>query len=415
MLTKLPVEIQVTLLRLCPESALKNSSSYFYLLYNDLFYDKLVRTFGDDVVHVLAKLYPWLRTYIKSLDCFRRECREIVSKRLALKDFGADYKSVPAEELVKAQYVKDSWRYVFSLFKNKRLFAEYSDYKIDEPTNYIFNHFVEINRSYLLSYSKSVWLAPGRYNLNIGLVVKHGSGLGTTKFEVRYQLRDGKEVSQTLYPPTNINEILPKKQFCFLKIGEFSIPHDESESMTTGDDKHHQLHKVIVTMEEIGLYLKSGFRIFFIDISQPSVLLNDYDLLFYTCPETDYRHYINLPLKNFYKALEHVQNDGGADACKESRYGEGDPEKIESQYDYDLSTIDETVLSSEQNLMAYAEYFFNSTSRKILYRFNTVYQRAQFINRFGDFQLDYQEHVGAVHCTYDKYGLKRRLPTIGEL
>ena len=161
--------------------------------------------------------------------------------------------------------IKDSWKYVYSLLKNKRLFAEYKDYKIDEPANYVFNHFVEVNRTYLLSYTKSMWLSPGTYNLNIGLILKHGSGLGTTKFEVKYNDEDGNPVLQTFYPPTETSTIFcPRSNFALMKLGEIVIPEANDVN------EHNKTRKVQVVMEEIGLYLKYWFRIFFIDICQPS-------------------------------------------------------------------------------------------------------------------------------------------------
>lgn len=416
MLTELPVEIQVTLLKLCPDTELKHTSSYFYSLYNDLFYDKLVRTFGDDVLQIIAKVYPWLRIYVKSLDTFRETSRKVIANRLALADIDADYRQASVEQILLSQFVKDSWKYVYSLFKNRRLFAEYSDYKIDEPTNYIFNHYVEVNRSYLLSYSKTVWLAPGKYNLNIGLVVKHGNGLGTTKFEVKYTSNEGKEIVQTFYPPTNINEILPKKQFCFLKVGEFSIPSNKLLLPQEGPISHDRLYKTELTMEEIGLYLKSGFSIFFIDISQPSLLFNDFDLLFYSCPETDYRFYINLPLKNFYKALEIVQC-GDPKLNTNTSYGEGDPQSIENEYDYeyDFTSLNTSMVGDDARLMAYADHFFNNTLNQRNFKFNTMYQRTQFVNRFGEFSPDNNNNTGNSSCTYDIAGLKWRIPILGEL
>lgn len=478
MIGDLPLEIQVKLVYLVPTSGLKLVNSHFYGLYNDLFYNKIVLTYGEDILDVIIKVLPWLKLYIKSLDAFRYESRTIIAQRLNLHD----------QPTLDSIYIKDSWRYVYSVLKNKRLFAEYNDYKIDEPTNYVFNHFVEINRTYLLSYSKSIWLSPGNYNLNIGLVVKHGSGLGTTKFELTYESGQGRSVIQTFYPPTNINDILPKLQFCFLRLGEFTIP-------PLPNNANNKLYKVQLVMEEIGLYLKSGFRIFFIDVCQPSLLFNDYDLLYYSVKETDYKYFINLPLKNLYKALNYVQNGGDHDGLSQKedqqRYGQGDPYTIMDQYDQEfaipvkdssdekpilnVSALDLAILAgalghavpirsaleqallagalairsaqgqvilageaapehSETNdkrtahpydvdddtLMTYANFYYNNHYKKRFYKFNTIYQRRQFINRFGDFEIDWQEaeepgKSAPRSCTYDEEGLKWKIPLIGEL
>ncbi|SGZ53409.1 CIC11C00000004865 [Sungouiella intermedia] len=414
MINKLPVEIQVSLLKLAPESSLKGVNSHFYLLYNDLFYDKLIKIFGDDVINIIAKVYPWLRTYIISLDAFRYTCRHIIASRLGLTDIIGTSRQSEATQIMQAMFVRDSWKYIFSLFKNKRLFAEYSDYTIDEPTNYIFDHYVEINRSYLLSYSKTIWLSPGRYNLNIALVIKHGTGLGTTKFEVKHSTSDGNMSTQTFYPPSNINEILPKKQFCFLKVGEFQIPNTSRNlEMNKCENGGQKMCKVQLTMEEIGLFLKSGFRIFFIDISQPSMLFNDYDLLFYSCKETDYKYFINLPLKNFYKALNFIQNGGVDDYSTPITYGSGNPFKIQSEYDYNLQIPESAKIRQQNHIMRYANFYYQNTFRRC-FKFNTVYQKRQFVNRFGNYETE-DDGQGQDKCVYDPDGLKWKIPIVGEL
>lgn len=408
MLAELPIEIQVRLLKLCPSSSLKLTNSFFYLLYNELFLDKLTKTFGDDVLLIVAKIYPWLRTYIKSLDHFRFDSRNVIASRLKLKDIPF-VKGMTLEDILNAEYINDSWKYVYSLLKNRRLFAEYSDYKIDEPTNYVYNHYVEINRTYLLSYHKTIWLAPGKYNLNIGLVVKHGNGLGTTKFEIKHTMANGKERVLTFFPPTNIKEILPKNQFCFLKIAEFELP--PINSCANREGKHKCLHKIQITMEEIGLYLKSGFRIYFIDISLPSMIFNDYDLLYYSCLETNYKLYIYLPLKNLYKALNMVQGDN--DFNNSSDHDSDDLGSIQPEYDFNYNFDNEHALEdANEQLVAYAKFFFNNSKNKRYFKFNTVYQKRQFINRFGDFSL---EEDNGNCCMYDRQGIKWRMPILGEL
>ncbi|KAK6197964.1 uncharacterized protein RJT21DRAFT_122784 [Scheffersomyces amazonensis] len=437
MIQGLPLEIQVKLLRLVPTSELKHVNSHFYILYNDLYYAKIIETFGDDILGVLLKILPWLKEYVKSLDVFRKQSRQLIASRLKLT-------STASNDLnpLHCIYIKDSWKYIYSILKNKRLFAEYSDYKIDEPSNYVYNHFVEINRTYLLSYRKSLWLAPGTYNLNIGLVVKHGSGLGTTKFEVKFENELTEPTVQTFYPQTNINEILPKKQFCLLKLGEINLPKwSKHRKLNGGPGYHNKLYRVELVMEEIGLYLKSGFRIFFIDISQPSVLFNDYDLLYYTANQADYRYFINIPLKNLYKALNHVQNGGASDNLSFQNalklYGEGDPNlildqfdktflsdyTIEDEYSNDKNNYSQDSLYDEKSLMKYADFYFNNEFRSIYFKFQTVYQKRQFINKFGDFEIDYKNSVSQERdkqkyeraCSYDKDGLKWKIPVLGEI
>lgn len=360
MVGDLPVEIQVRILNSCPGNSLKQTNSHFYLLYNDLFFHKLLHTFGDGIVEVITKVYASLRIAIISMDAFRLESREVIASRLKLKDCGKVDCPSNAGDVLGAMFIKDSWRYIYSLFKNKRMFAEYSDYKIDEPNNYIFNHYVEINRTYLLSYEKTFRLAPGKYNLNIGLVVKQGRGLGTTKFEVKVKGEPNQKF--TFYPPTNINEILPTNQFCLLKIGEFVIPKISNLGQNL-------LADVQLTMEEIGLYLKSGFTIFFLDIALPSKLFNEFDLLYCSCPESDYKNFINLPLKHFYKQLISIEND-----MKTEKGARIEGPQLQSEL-LDLLGA---------SLQEYSKFFYQNGLKCKNFKFNTSYQQHQFEKRYSD-------------------------------
>lgn len=552
----LPLEIHILLLRQVPDLGLKLTLKYWYALYNDLFYDKIVASFGEAIIPVIVKVLPWLKVYIKSMDAFRFQCRKILADYLGLEDVDDPGTANPFH----CCYVKDLWRYVYLVLKNKRLFANHEDYNVDIATNYVYRHFVEVNQLYLLSYKKVLWLAPGKYNLNIALVVKHGLGLGTTKFQIRYLQNDGlgqgRMVEQTFFPPINIKDILPKNQFCFLKLGEFEIAPTSNNYDATGTSKSNipdnKLVRVKFVMEELGLYLKLGFLVFFIDFSQPTTLFNDYDLLYYLVAETNYKFFVNLPLKNLYRAIEYVQmgyhgdqpgaieeeNEhdeedeslfqlraapvaaevrarmgGGApprdgiprressvrrrlrtildatqDIAFEARefeqalkyYGQGDPGLIPGEYDLEFlndkeidgeraeirkvtsntrllhslwlllllnnllhsgtpppargESIEELVELGQDvhdllikckhlpGLMTYANFFFNNRHKNRYFKFNTVYQLRQFINRFGDFELDWQEvtqspvsEVTQRKCTYDRDGLKWKIPTLGEL
>jgi hypothetical protein len=437
MLDKLPLEIQIRIISSDLSSSLKQVNKHFYCLYNNLFYDKLINTFGEDILDVIVKVIPWLKLYIKCLDSFRIDSRRILAKINNLEDIDQ------IDNPFNCCYIKDLWKYIYSVLKNKRLFAEYNDYQVDEPTNYIFNHYVEVNHTYLLSYKKRFWLAPGKYNLNIALIAQNISGLGTTKFEIKYNY-NGEKLIQTFFPPTNINDILPKDQFCFLKIGEFSInPGDKNLS--------NKLIHVECSMEEIGLYRKSGFSIFFIDISETTLLFNDYELLYYTVKETDYRYFINVPLKNFYKALDYVQKTPTKQSTV-NQFGLSDPNQIADEYDFKfmidneisgkkplsksnslrcLNSINSTNISQflidlrhSESIMRYSNFFFNNKYKNRYFKFNTIYQRRQFINRYGDFDADWKhfneanangQESTSKHCSYDKLGLKWKIPVVCDL
>ena len=107
------MEIQVRLLKMEPSSSLKMTNSYFYILYNDLYYDKIIESFGKSIVPVLIKILPWLKTYIKTLEVFRSKSRQIISNRLDLTDTGVDYLGISWENPLHCQFIKDSWKYVY--------------------------------------------------------------------------------------------------------------------------------------------------------------------------------------------------------------------------------------------------------------------------------------------------------------
>lgn len=543
-LDTLPLEIQILILNQVPDTGLKLTLKYWYLLYNDLFYHKLIDQCGEDIIRVIIKVLPWLKVYIKLMDAFRLQSRLLLANFLKLEDSDDENASNPFH----CTFIKDLWRYIYLVFKNKRLFANHEDYNVDMPNNYVYRHYVEVNQLYLLSYKKVLWLAPGKYNLNIALVVNRGLGLGTTKFQVRYLENDGgvgKMAEQTFYPPVNIKDILPKNQFCLLRLGEFEIPKTgDGGALARISKRENKMVRVKFVMEELGLYLKLGFLVFFIDITQQTTLFNDYDLLYYLLPETNYKYFVNLPLKNLYRAIEYVQMgyhgemvdneveemeevveegdsddendqlqlgaapvsamvrqqmgfasperprpsprprprtilDATQDIAWETRefeqavihYGDGDPGIIPDEYDLGFlndkeidverneirkvslkslilcslwlllllnhnlahstpppgNSLDELVelghdmrdllIKAKQlpGLMRYANFFFNNRYKRRYFKFNTVYQQRQFVNRFGDFTWDLEEEGGEQKCLYDKEGLRWKIPILGEL
>lgn len=105
------MEIQTRILSQCPTSSLKLINSHFYVIYNGLFYEKIIACFGEAIIGVLQKVLPWLRSYIKSLDVKRFRCRDLLATKLGLQDIDPDHLNV--------RFVADSWKYVYSLIKNK--------------------------------------------------------------------------------------------------------------------------------------------------------------------------------------------------------------------------------------------------------------------------------------------------------
>lgn len=246
----LPLELRLEILRLSLQdstseltSNFKLVSREFYVLYNELFHDKLIVEFGTEFLETRAArvLEKFIKPYIKSFDYWRGVQRELIVRHWHLEPH--DW------------YYRDSYQMVYSILKNRRLFATIQDYQVDEPVVPRFDNFVSISRTYLLSFNKTVELTVGSYNLSCGIIVENALGLSTTNFHVRLH-ESGKQLLK-YQPPSNINEILPKNKFVLLNLGDFKVRKVPGTKLV----------KIDIIMEEGGLYIKSGFSICFIDIN----------------------------------------------------------------------------------------------------------------------------------------------------
>lgn len=328
-LLQLPSEIQFLLLELCPHE-LKSTCRAFYIMYNELFYEKLIEEMGITILYSIHQALPHIIAYIKSFDYWRLETRKIVSNHYMLPEFseketGNRRRSSTLSlsgtyiRTLECQYIKDSWKYVYSIFKNRRLFAEHSDYHTDEPSNYVHNHVMQINKTYLLYYKKTIKLSPGIYNLSCGVIIKNALGLGTIKFQVRDHLTGNQLLSY--YPPTNIKEMMPRDKFCLLNVGDFEIVYQGEESdsdsglnLVSQFKATDKLIEIDIIMEETGLYLKSGFSICFFDLNayQPHLLTDrvfaekprDFIFWYIENDRPSSTKVVNLLLKNCYKAIQ---------------------------------------------------------------------------------------------------------------
>lgn len=97
----------------------------------------------------------------------------------------------------------------------------------------------------------------------------------------------------------------------------------------------------------------------------------------------------------------------------------------------DLNLINSTNISQflidlrhSESIMRYSNFFFNNKYKNRYFKFNTIYQRRQFINRYGDFDADWKnfneanangQESTSKHCSYDKLGLKWKIPVVCEL
>lgn len=373
-------------------------SRYHYALHNQLAHARLLREFDhaalDRLLAPRASTNPLaaLRRYIRSLDAIRGPARQALASMAGLADPPLDH--APASpQLHSLTYVGDSWMYVYSLLKNRRLFPEYGDYVVDtQPLDFTYrNLYINVQDTYLLQYQQELEMrvVPGeKYNLGVGVVVTSGRGLGTTKFSVSFSC-GGVENSFSFYPPLYINELVPKNRFVFLRIGDFTV---EGPAACTAS--------VRVVMEEVGLQLKSGFRVYFLDVLRPLVLFNHYGLLFYSVNSNDHTRFIHAFLRDFYGSVDVAM---GRRAAYEP-VGTGD--EVEYGARFFAERVDGQVLTRE-------------------FRFETVVQGKAFARRWprvgpssapatpGEVEPGrYTWEVNEGFAVYDRLGVKWRIPIV---
>ncbi|KAH3682274.1 hypothetical protein WICPIJ_006759, partial [Wickerhamomyces pijperi] len=138
---------------------------------------------GEDIIFNIAMYnIDELVDYIRSFDYWRKTLREIASNHYNLKDPEHDVevrKSMTPNEIVSCKYIKDSWKLVYGIYKNRRLFVEYDDYQIDEPQSHLTRSLLHVNKTYLVKYRKTVQLSADIYNLSCGLIIQNALGLGS--------------------------------------------------------------------------------------------------------------------------------------------------------------------------------------------------------------------------------------------
>ncbi|CDK30016.1 unnamed protein product [Kuraishia capsulata CBS 1993] len=311
-LLDLPVEITRRIMKLCPRE-LKGTCKSFYVMYNEMYYHRMVEEMGSGVIYTIGvHALPHIVKYVRSFDYWRGTLRKMIADYCRLPEYDeSESRNKTPIDSINCTYIADSWSLVYSLFKNRRLFVEYTDYQVDEPMNYIYRHILQINKTYLLHYKKTIKISADVYNLSCGIIIQNALGLGTIKFQV-VDHRTG-EPLLTYYPPTNINEMLPRNKFSLLDLGNFEV---NADTYVSSDESlvQDRLVEVDIIMEETGLYIKSGFSMCFIDVNAyPRKSGSDLSVskvkkekwLFWTIdnqePTPD--KVINLLLRNCYKAI----------------------------------------------------------------------------------------------------------------
>lgn len=246
-LLDLPPEIISKIFQEVPEE-LSGTCTYFYAMYNDYYGDQLRREFGSFIESAMLKDRLRLVQYIRAFDYWRRPQRMIIARRYDLPETSED---------CNCQWIRDSMKLIYGLYKNRRLFIEEGDYQVDEP-GALNQGLLEINKTYMVKYNKSVRLAPGSYRFNCALLLQNSHGLSSTNFRV-FDSRTG-EVLSNYFPPSNVNDLLPRDKLVMLNVGGFKVEDAHSS------EYRDKLINIDVQVEETGLYLKSGFVLCYMDI-----------------------------------------------------------------------------------------------------------------------------------------------------
>ncbi|GMG37323.1 unnamed protein product [Ambrosiozyma monospora] len=266
-LLDLPPEILLRIFKLVPRE-LKLTCKRMYVFNNSYFYEKLIHEMGQSILYNIAVYdLPSLVKYVQSFDYWRKIPRELLANYNHLGDHVLDRevrKGKTPSEVVSCKYVADSWQLVYSIYKNRRLFIEYSDYQVDEPDFSLRNGLLYIHNTYIVKYKKTIKLSPGVYSLSCGVVVKNALGFSSTNFKVVRSSND--EVILNYFPPTNMKDLIPQEHFTLLDAGLFTVePKSEEERENQVIDS--PLIDVDIIVEETGLFLKSGFVICFLDVN----------------------------------------------------------------------------------------------------------------------------------------------------
>ncbi|QPG76040.1 hypothetical protein FOA43_003426 [Brettanomyces nanus] len=269
-LIDLPPEIVDTIFKLVP-SYLNCTCKFFYVMYNNMYEERFLKEFGSEILNVIAFCdLPYLVDYIKSFDQWPRYrvARRIVSDYYHLPEHHSVDSDNDATSILNCQYIKDSWKFIYGIYKNRCVFIELGDFKVDEFGSQYENGSLKLTGSHLLNYKKTIQLTTGRYRVGYGIVIDGGrpNGLDATCFSLQVHATQEKLI--TYFPPNMLPELFPKDKFVMLNLGTFYLKPQDDEST------FNRLIDVDIKVEESGLYPKTNFALCYMEI-RPIPSTND--------------------------------------------------------------------------------------------------------------------------------------------
>lgn len=259
-LLDLPDEILSKIFNQVPNE-LKSTCRTFVVMYNDYYMNLFIKRFGFKILEQINKYdYKYLIDYIKSFDYWRKDIRLIISNYYNLK--------LNDDEKINCQFIRDSWKLVYGIYMNRRIYIDYEDYRVDFNNNNSNNNNQIIKN---ININKDIKLAEGLYNLSIGLIIKGNSGINSTNFKIFNNQTNEKLLEYQ--PVSHLGELIEHNKFVLLDIGIFQVKNSRIKEEGKYQEDN-QLIDIKLIVEESSITVKSGYIICFIDIN--AYQLKDY-------------------------------------------------------------------------------------------------------------------------------------------
>ncbi|GAV27520.1 hypothetical protein PMKS-000988 [Pichia membranifaciens] len=258
---------------------LEQTCRTFVVMYNDHYRNLFVDRFGPHILRTIAKYdYKYLIDYIRSFDYWREDIRKIIAEHYDLKLPYTDEAELEGESLdpadkLNCQYIRDSWKLVYGIYVNRRIFVDYDDYTVNSYAS---------APMCSVKIDKTLKLTPGLYNMSCALIIKTYAGMSSSVFKVL----DGKTGNKLLeyQPASHFSELVPHNKFVLLDIGSFEVKKpkiveqqmvESSEEESSGEEivttieeaVQNKLVDVHVVVEEAGVMVKSGYIMCYIDVN----------------------------------------------------------------------------------------------------------------------------------------------------
>lgn len=256
---------------------LKSTCKIFFVMYNDQYMNLFIERFGMNTLKKLLKFdYKYLIDYIKSFDYWRKVTRQIVSNYYNLKDINDIDDEDNDEDKLNVKYIRDSWKLIFSIYMNRRIFLNYEDYQVNEFDNFEKQRSINVN--------KKIKLTPGLYNLSMGLIIKRTAPLSSTNFKIFNLSTSEKLLDYT--PVSHFSDLVDHNKLVLVDLGMFEVNKSRFQDLNDNnnnnedeyeDEDEDKLIEIRLVVEEINTMVKSGYIICFVDIN--AYQFKDYEII----------------------------------------------------------------------------------------------------------------------------------------